>query len=344
VLLPEAEVVNGWFQNREFDTVGAADVPEAQLLGPRQEAFLERWAADWTGGTRMKAMLSQTIFANVATVPEEAAGDGVVPSLRYAEPGEYIEGDRLAADTDSNGWPQTARNRALRAARKGFAYHVAGDQHLASFVHYGVEEWGDAGYAFCVPSVANFWPRRWYPPEPGANRAEGTPAYTGDFRDGFGNLLTVHAVANPRLSGHEPAALHDRMPGYGIVRFDMRAGTITAECWPRWAHPDDPDAEQYPGWPVTVDLDECYGRTPAALLPEIEVVGMETPVVQVVDELTGEIVYTVRRRESRFALPVFAPGNYTVRVGEPGTRRWRVVEHLRSGEERERPIRVDLGG
>jgi hypothetical protein len=95
---------------------------------------------------------------------------------------------------------------------------------------------------------------------------------------------------------------------------------------------------------VTLDLNECYGRTPVARLPEIEVVGMEDPVVQVVDELTGEIVYTVRRRASRFALPVFAQGDYTVRVGEPGTRRWRSVEHLRADEERERPIRVELGG
>ena len=110
------------------------------------------------------------------------------------------------------------------------------------------------------------------------------------------------------------------------------------------ADPGAEGAEQYPGWPVTLDMFGNYGRAPVELLPEIEVVGMEAPVVQLVDELTGEIVYTVRRRERRFALPVFAQGDYTVRVGEPGTRRWRSVEHLRSGEERERPIRVELGG
>ena len=39
-----------------------------------------------------------------------------------------IEGYKLAADCDSNGWPQSGRNRALREMRKGFALHLAGDQ------------------------------------------------------------------------------------------------------------------------------------------------------------------------------------------------------------------------
>ena len=36
------------------------------------------------------------------------------------------------ADFDANGWPQTGRNRALRAMRKAFAFHIAGDQHLVA--------------------------------------------------------------------------------------------------------------------------------------------------------------------------------------------------------------------
>ena len=78
----------------------------------------------------------------------------------------------------------------------------------------------DASWAICVPSVANVWPRRWYPSEPGANRAPGAPRYTGEFLDGFGNRMTVHAVSNPVASGVEPRALFDRAPGYGIVTFD----------------------------------------------------------------------------------------------------------------------------
>ena len=106
-------------------------------------------------------------------------------------PGEYVEGDKMAADMDSNGWPQSGRDRAIKAMRKGFAVHIAGDQHLASTIQYGVDGFRNGPFALCVPSVANFWPRRWYPPEPGQNRWDGAPPYAGDFLDGFGNALVV---------------------------------------------------------------------------------------------------------------------------------------------------------
>jgi hypothetical protein len=54
--------------------------------------------------------------------------------------------------------------------------------------------------------------------------------------------MFVQAVANPMKSGKQPEALHDRMPGYGIVRFDKRALKLRFECWPRWARKADGDA------------------------------------------------------------------------------------------------------
>ena len=81
----------------------------------------------------MKVMLSQTLFSNLATLPSGSFDDRVVPQMRYAEPGEYIGDDHKGTDMDSNGWPQSGRNRALAAIRKGFAFHVAGDQHLGQF-------------------------------------------------------------------------------------------------------------------------------------------------------------------------------------------------------------------
>jgi hypothetical protein len=41
-------------------------------------------------------------------------------------------------------------------------------------------------------------------------------------------------------------------------------------------------------------------------------------VVQVVDP-QGEVVYTRRVTGESFEPPVFAPGEYTLRIGEPGT-------------------------
>lgn len=320
--VPAGDVKNGWFQNEDFDPVTEADVPGAVLLGERQLAFLNDWSTDWSDGVWMKVCLSQTIFANVATLPAKAKSGAVLPGLARPGPDDYPEGDRFAADCDSNGWPQTGRNRALRELRRGFAFHVAGDQHLGSFVRYGVDDFDDAGFALCVPSIANTWPRRWYPPTEGGNRRPGSPRYTGQFLDGFGNHVTVHAVSNPVVSGREPAALHDRAPGYGIVRFDRESRDITVECWPRGIDPTGPSAQQYPGWPVVVNQRDGYARQPLGYLPTLEIHGFETPVVQVIAEDSGEIVYTIRLAEPRFRPPVFAEGKHTVRVGEPESWIW----------------------
>jgi hypothetical protein len=48
------------------------------------------------------------------------------------------------ADLDSNGWPQSGRARALKEIRRCFALHIAGDQHLATVIHHGVNSWEDA--------------------------------------------------------------------------------------------------------------------------------------------------------------------------------------------------------
>jgi alkaline phosphatase D len=338
-LLPEAQIWNGWPQNSDFDPKTAADAPGATLLGERQLEFLERWANDWSGGAWMKVALSQTLFANLATLPEGATSGSVIPSLPMLEVGEYAEGEKLASDMDSNGWPQTGRNRVLRALRKGFAVHLAGDQHLGSTVQYGVDDWRDAGFALCVPSVANFWPRRWFPPQPGANRDPGAARYTGDYEDGFGNKMTVVAVSNPHRWGKEPAALHERSPGYGIARFHRRTREIRLAAWPRWSDPAAGD-KPYRGWPVTFAQADNYGRAAVAYLPRLVIRGMPDPVVQAVSEATGEIVYTLRIRGDSFVPKVFALGRYTLHIGEPGTDRMQTFEHVPATPESEGVIAV----
>ena len=326
-LLPRAQVWNGWPRNRSFDAKREADVPGAVLLGARQLAFLDAWAADWRDGTWMKVVLSQTLFADVATLPDTALTGSVIPSLPILPAGEYAEGERVVSDMDSNGWPQSGRNRALAVMRRGFAVHLAGDQHLGSTIQYGIDAWGDAGYALCVPSVANFWPRRWYPAEPGANRDPRAPRYTGDFEDGFGNRITVLAVSNPARTDREPTRLHERAPGYGIARFERATRHITLEAWPRWADPDAGDAP-YPGWPVTVNQTDNYARAPTAFLPTLAVSGMAHPVVQVVEDASGETVYTLRLATPTFTPGVFADGPHTLYVGEPGAPEWRALRGL----------------
>ena len=254
----------------------------------------------------MKAVLSQTVFANATSLhgPEQT---------------------RLVADYDSNGWPQTGRNEAVRKLRKAFAVHISGDQHLASIIHYGVDQWSDASLSFCVPSIANFYPRSWKPLEPGRNREEASPEYTGEFLDGLGNRITVLAVANPgEPSGREPAALHDKMPGYGMVRFNKAERTVTFECWPRGAGAD--QDEQYPGWPRTFNIEDNDGREVTGYLSTLDIRGLTDPVLQVFRR--KELVYALRVRGSTIRPWVYEPGSYTVVVGEPGTEKMKTLQGL----------------
>lgn len=316
--VPAGRVRNGWFQSPGFDPRDA-DVPGAVMLGQRQLDFLEDWARDWSGGTWMKVLLSQTLFSNLATIPQGDTSGAVIPGLELPAPDEYVAGDKKAADTDSGGWPQSGRNRALRVMRKAFAPHIAGDQHLGSTIQYGIDDFGDGPYAFVVPSVANLWPRRWYPPQPGANRAPGAPPYTGEHFDSFGNRMTVHAVANPVRSGVEPSALNDRVPGYGIIRFDKLSRDIVFESWPRWVDPSQPGAQQYYGWPVSFNQLDNYGGE-VGYLPTLEVSGLRDPVVQLVDEASGEVIYTIRIAGTTFQPKVFEAGAvYTLVVSDPDT-------------------------
>lgn len=315
-LLPEAEVVNGWAKNRSFNAKTQSDAKEAILLGQRQLDFLEDWAADWQAGTEMKAVLSQTIFADVVTLPRSEINDANFPGLEIYEKGSYAPDDVPAADMDSNGWPKTGRDNAVKKLRKAFAVHIAGDQHLGSTIQYGVDAYDDAGFALCVPSIANFYPRRWFPDKPGLNREPDSPIYTGDHEDGFGNKMTVHAVSNPYISNKFPAELHDRAAGYGIARFNKGDRTITFENWPRWADPSKGD-EPYQGWPVRVSQEENYGRKAAGYLPEIQVSGISDPVVQLYNETTQEVVYTIRIKGKSFTPKVFNTTNqYTIKVSD----------------------------
>lgn len=287
-----------------------ADVPGAVLLGERQLKFLRQWGTDWRGA-EMKAVLSQTIFCGGAHIHGKT-------------------GNRLHADMDSNGWPQTGRNKAIAEIRRAFAIHIAGDQHLATIFHHGIDEWNDSCYSFCVPSIANLYLRWWKPLKPGKNREPGAPEYTGEFLDGFGNKVTCLAVANPSPKPNGGQKLTTRAAGFGIVKFNKKSREITIECWPRNVDITDPASKQYPGWPRTIKQEDNYGRKAVAYLPTIAVRGMRNPVVQVIDESDDEIIYTLRINGNSFRPKVFKEGNHTIKVGEPGTEKMKTLEGIQS--------------
>ncbi|MEC7543062.1 MAG: hypothetical protein VX479_05375, partial [Verrucomicrobiota bacterium] len=218
------------------------------------------------------------------------------------------------ADLDSNGWPQTGRNKAIAALRKAYAFHFAGDQHLATVFHHGIEEWRDSIYSFCVPSIANLYLRWWQPLEPGKNLKPGQDPILGDHVDGFDNKVTAIAVANPtpEKSGDK---LTTRAAGFGVVRIDKKTRDVTFICWPRNVDVSDENAKPYAGWPFTFNQIENYGRKALAHLPKLEV-NLPNQVVQVIEEKTGEVVYTLRIKGKSFRPKVFAKGKYSIRVGE----------------------------
>ncbi len=229
----------------DFDT-SRLDKPGLELLGKRQEDFLRYWSKDWRKHN-MKVLLSQTVFAAVAT--HHGKYDGY-----------------LKADLDSGGWPQTARDRTVRILRDSMALHINGDQHLTTLVQYGADKPRDSIWSFCTPAIAAGYPRWWRPDEvkmPHQNRpAHGLPN-TGEFKDGFGNHAYVYAVGNPEVgtkkNRYEKA--HQKGSGFGLITVDTEKKTYTLDSF-RFSidATDGKPGNQFPGWPVTIHQRENRGE------------------------------------------------------------------------------------
>jgi hypothetical protein len=294
------------------------DKPGLHLLGERQEKFLEEWAGDFQDAS-MKAILSQSPFCAVAT-----------------HHGGGKETNILIADLDSNGWPQSGRSRAIELARKGHAVMIHGDQHLATVVHHGVDEWNDAGFSFAGAGIYNGYPRLWAPKEAGKNRRPNSPVYTGEFLDGFHNKINVWAAANrmdkqfPEKIKDGPLTMLDKLnntaSGYGIVKFYKNQQEITFESWPIYEEMSS-DLSKYKthnGWPITVSVDQQYNRKPIGYLPAIKM-KQKNFIVRVSKESSGELVYARRVTGKSFRPKVFEKGSYSVEVGGPG--KWKFFKN-----------------
>lgn len=231
-------------KDQDFQT-SVLDKKGLQLLGSRQESFLEKWGKDWRGH-KMKILLSQTVFAGVAT--HHGKYDGY-----------------LKADLDSGGWPQTPRNRAIDILRDSKALHINGDQHLTSLSQYGVDRQRDSMWSFCTPAIAAGYPRWWRPDDVGMPHQE-RPTHglenTGEYLDGFGNMIYVYAVGNPEVgtkkNRYEKA--HQKGSGFGLVTVDTQEKTYLIDSFRFLIDATDGKAEnQFSGWPVTIHQQENAG-------------------------------------------------------------------------------------
>ncbi len=214
--------------NPQYDPK-SIDVAGLELLGTRQLNFLKAWGKNYKK-VSMKAVLSQTGFCGGAH--------------RHGKFENYLH-----ADLDCNGWPQTGRKEALRAIKAAGAVHLAGDQHLATIVQHGIDDYQDGPFAFVSPAIVNSIYKRWWHPldeKAGKNREEkNTLPFTGDFQDGLGNKLTMHAYAN--VEGKDKLS-----DGFGIVRFNKKDKSITFESWDRFSDVTKTGVKQMQGWPRTI--------------------------------------------------------------------------------------------
>jgi alkaline phosphatase D len=230
-----------------FDT-SKLDKPDLVLLGERQEEFLRQWAKDWRGHT-MKVLLSQTVFAGVAT-----------------HHGRGGRGKYLKADLDSGAWPQTPRDNAIRILRESMALHINGDQHLTTLSQYGVDAQRDSNWSFCTPAIAVGYPRFWLPDSigmPHQNRPAHGQDNTGEYLDGCGNEIYVYAVGNPQPASlkHRYKLAQQKGSGFGLVTIDPVAKTYHIDSFRFLIDATDGKASnQFPGWPVTIHQAENRGE------------------------------------------------------------------------------------
>ncbi len=274
----------------------SVDLKGLKLLGEEQLKFLSQWSQDWTGA-QMKAALSQTAFCGAVHI--------------HGRPN-----DRLLADLDSNGWPQTGRKKALKEIRKAWAPHLCGDQHLAVVVQHGIENYRDGPFAFTSPAIVNSIYGRWWHPLndlAGDNPIPESPLpWTGDYEDGLGNKITMHAYANPPADRSNE---RNRADGFGVARFNKETRSVTYECWPRFSDVSDGDKAQFPGWPVTHKIEQNDGREVVGWLPMITF-SKPDQVIQVTNKKTNEVLYTIRAKGKSFQPKVYSMDPHEIRSGE----------------------------
>lgn len=190
------------------------DRPDLNLLGREQEAFLKDWSNRLKKSGQIGAVLSSSPWAHVAM---------------YSP---------TSADTDSNAWPQSGRNRALKAIGDAPVVMLHGDVHLGTLSRHGVDDFNDGPVAYSIPSFSSKASRKWEPLEAGKNRDPGAPRNTGEFHDRFGNKITMYGAGNG-------------LNGYGIVLFDATGRKIEMQFHPM-NEERRPIKVKVPGWPHSV--------------------------------------------------------------------------------------------
>lgn len=224
------------------------DRPQARLLGARQLRFVRQWRKR-TDELPVRWFLSQSMFSKGTTHNDSPL-------------------KRLVIDMDTNGWPQTARKRALRSIGRN-TIMVNGDQHIGMLARMGIDTWDDGPLSFMVTGSSVGHPRAWWP-ETKPHDGELNGPYTGRYLDDFTNHITVLGVTNPHplpdgvtnawlrpdVSAQGPFAVQAaKGSGYGLVTVNKKSQTAKFEAFRLDFDASSPlPDDQFPGFPITQSL------------------------------------------------------------------------------------------
>ncbi|HXI00396.1 MAG TPA: alkaline phosphatase D family protein [Sphingobacteriaceae bacterium] len=283
-------------------TTNELERPDLELLGKRQMNFLDHWVNDWTGAN-MKVLLSQTLFSNVST--------------HHGDNKMFLHGDM-----DSDGWPKTKRDEVLRLIRKGYVFHINGDQHLPFIVQYSLDKKRDAGWTFCTPAISTGY-IRWGAPDlenlPYTDRPSHNLPNTGCYKDVFGNENYVYAVGNPAdkyQDNNRYKRAQNKSSGFGLITFNTKLRTIQMDAYRFLANKDKPGLnDQFPGWPLTINQTDNDGRETRYFLPKI-LLNKPDQVIKITSVLNNKLINVIRSKGNEYQHKVSEKGKYTIQVGE----------------------------
>jgi hypothetical protein len=296
------------------------------LYGERQEQFLREWAKDWSQ-TDMKVVLSQEALSCLYSErPSSLLKGKSNPSAVFPNDRDGLKLQK-AQNRNTNGWPAAGRKKALQEIRKAHALVITGGNNPAHLIQHGIQTWGDASYAFGLLQATPRHNRGWYLSDSTHQHRMSPLSYSGNFRDGFNNLISIKALTNP-FQENRTGQKNLNGTGFGTVRFDRSERRATLAVWPISDNPA--YAGPYPGWPVSIQMEENYHKPEDKLLPQILTKGLtKKPVFMVYPADQEELIYAKRANDSIFQPRVFGDQPYNLIVGAPEEEKMDTLKNLK---------------
>ena len=296
------------------------------LFGARQLQFLREWTKDWSQ-TEMKVVISQEALSCLYTQTPPAMQKEKNTAMAVFPKDRDTLNLQKAKNRNTNGWPSAGRNKALREVRKGHALMITAGNNPAHLIQHGIKNWSDASYAFGLPQATPQNNRGWYLTDTAHTLRMDRIPYTGNFRDGFNNLISIKALTNP-IRENQPGQKPFKGTGFGTVRFNHSERRATLAVWPLSDNPV--YASPHEGWPVSIQMQNNYHKPEDRLLPQILTRGLtKKPVFMVYPAHQDRLIYARRANDSIFQPRVFENTFYNLIVGAPEEKKMDTLKNLK---------------